>query len=352
MNTRDFPGWFAASAVLGAFLASSVFAQEDLRGPIRRLLEGPIAPAGDITVISGPAPSSLEKSTYESGDYERRIAVDERQRKYLIHVPALYRKNKAAAVVLNFHGGASNAYQQRQRSRMDRTSDDKGFIVVYPDGMGYRNGKHSYNVGPGYGFPWKNKIDDVHFVEILLDDLAKLFHVDPERIYSTGFSNGAMMCYRLAADLPERIAAIAPVSGSLPLDYLSFEKPISIIHFHGLEDRQYPFAGGMGQRVFSNQPLFEFASVKGTLDWYIKKNNCPVKTAKTSRKGKAVCRVFGPGNGGAEVVLWTLEDGGHTWPNGDHRIKQLGNVNLDVKPNELMWEFFKQHPLPRTSRND
>jgi len=55
----------------------------------------------------------------------------------------------------------------------------------------------------------QGKPDDVAFIGIVLDDLATVVNVDPKRVYATGMSNGGMMCYRLAAELSDRIAAIA-----------------------------------------------------------------------------------------------------------------------------------------------
>ena len=45
------------------------------------------------------------------------------------------------------------------------------------------------------------------FIGKLLDDLGTVAKVDEKRVYACGMSNGGMMCYRLAAELSERIAA-------------------------------------------------------------------------------------------------------------------------------------------------
>ena len=58
-----------------------------------------------------------------------------------------------------------------------------------------------------------NKVDDVGFTRALLDDLATVTNVDAKRVFATGISNGGIMCYRLASELSDRIAAIAPVAG-------------------------------------------------------------------------------------------------------------------------------------------
>ena len=85
-----------------------------------------------------------------------------------------------------------------------------------------------------------NVSDDVKFVSALLDDLSTVCNVDAKRVYATGISNGGMMCYRLAAELSGRIAAIAPVSGTIAIDEVKPKRSVPIMHFHGTADRVVP----------------------------------------------------------------------------------------------------------------
>jgi len=298
-----------------------------------------------IVVITGDAPDSFEKSRYGPGDYERFINFGGRRRRYLVHVPVGYKKTSSAPLVLVFHGGGGSAGNMPFTTRMNEKSESEGFIAVYPDGTGLNKRKHhSFNVGPGYGYAWQHKINDVGFVKSLLDDVAKLFNIDAKRVYSTGYSNGAMMSYRLASEMPERIAAIAPIGGALSPGWLAFKKPVSVIHFHGLKDNFFPFEGNKGRSILPKSTWSTFAPVEETLAWYIKNNGCPKSPSREHRKGNAVCKVYGPCKGGSEVVLWTILDGGHTWPGG-RGGGNLGKVSTDISANDLMWEFFKKHPL-------
>lgn len=58
-------------------------------------------------------------------------------------------------------------------------------------------------------------------------------------------------------------------------------------------------------------------------------------------------RPAGPAEGadGAEVVLVTIEGGGHTWPGRRPPVWFIGRSTRTVSANELMWEFFTRHPL-------
>src|SRR5208282_479924 len=115
-------------------------------------------------------------------------------------------------------------------------------------------------------------------VRELLDDLSKVVNVDPKRIYATGMSNGGMMCYRLAAEMSNRIAAIAPVSGTVAVEKCNPERPVPVMHFHGTDDKLVPF-NGPSQRTAK---VLAFKSVEETIRTWVKIDGCPTKP-KTSK---------------------------------------------------------------------
>src|SRR5437016_6447484 len=98
---------------------------------------------------------------------------------------------------------------------LNEKADRAGFLAVYPSGTGRLERALTWNGGNCCGYAMLNKVDDVAFTRGLLDDLAKAVLIDRKRVYATGMSNGAMMVYRLASELSDRIAAIAPVSGPM-----------------------------------------------------------------------------------------------------------------------------------------
>ena len=157
--------------------------------------------------------------------------------------------------------------------------------------------------------------DDVKFVSMLLDDLATVVNVDPKRVFATGMSNGGMMCYRLAAELSDRIAAIAPVSGTIAISAYKPMRPVPIMHFHGTADKIVPFTGPNGTPKF-----LTFKSVEETICLCVKTNRCPETPTVTDlpdnsrRRHHGKAEDLGPGPDGAEVVLVEIHGGGHTWP--------------------------------------
>lgn len=156
------------------------------------------------------------------------------------------------------------------------------------------------------------------------------------------------MAYRLAAELSERIAAIAPVSGPMGTESCHPSRPVSVLHFHGTADPFAPFDGARGARSL---PSINFYSVEHSLRAWIAADGCPVDPAVTRLPvrvddGTLVTRkTYGPCREGSEVVLMMIDNGGHTWPGRQPRVGFLGRSTANIDANDVMWDFFLKHPL-------
>lgn len=287
---------------------------------------------------------SPEYSSYGPGNYEREIMFDGRRRRYELHVPRGYDKSRKWPVVLNFHGGGGRAGTARLQTGMDVKSDSAGFIVVYPDGTGKYAGRLlTWNAGVCCGYAKDNKVDDVGFTRELLRDLSGIFNVDPKRVYATGLSNGALMAQRLGCELSDKIAAIAPVAGVRGVSRCKPERAVSVMHFHGTADRNDPYDGGVGA---NSAARVNFISVRESIDGWINIDKCSTKPTETYKRGDARVDVY-CAPGGAEVVLVTIEGGGHTWPGGRRMLpkRKIGKISSNVPANDMMWDFFQRHPM-------
>jgi len=287
-------------------------------------------------------------SPVQSETVERNLKAGKRDRFYELHVPASYRAGTPAPVVMVWHGGGGFPAAVARQSRMNEVADKHGFLVVYPAGSGVFAGKLlTFNAGACCGYASRNDVDDVAFAAAVLDDLAKDYSIDRKRVFSTGISNGAMISYRLACEIPGRIAAIGPVSGVLGVPCSAPGRPVPVIHFHGTADENSPYHGGKGAHSVSQ---VDFRSVPDTLRTFVVRNGCPEQPAPAARRvGAATEYRYGPCRGGSEVVLWSIEGGGHTWPGGDPAsgfvARIVGSVNRDIFASELMWQFFEKHPM-------
>ncbi|MCK4554808.1 hypothetical protein KAU19_07710, partial [Candidatus Parcubacteria bacterium] len=314
--------------------------------------------------------------TYGSGDYDFSLVYDGLTRAYKVHVPSSYNKNKPSPMILAFHGGGGNADGAPEYFRLNEKSDEVNFIVVYPEGTGKEVfGKFfgTWNAGRCCGDSLKNNIDDVGFIDKMVEQLKKDFNVDEKRIFATGFSNGAQMSYRLACEMSDKIAAIAPGGSMGTFEYCNLTRPVSVFAFGGTEDICTPYGGGeICGGCFSDfwnniglpvkYEYYRCDAVEEHIDKWKKMNNCTEEKKIIYREKNTTCISYANCQEKAEIVLCTIEGGGHVWPgkneysaesckiNSTGKIctewkKAIGPLIPDFNVNDLIWEFFKKHPM-------
>ncbi|OAI42250.1 hypothetical protein AYO41_04535 [Verrucomicrobia bacterium SCGC AG-212-E04] len=281
----------------------------------------------------------------------RSIAVDGRARTFVLHVPENLPRDRPVPLLLVFHGGGGQGLGTERFTRFSPIADREQFIVAYPDGL-----NRSWNDGrnaPGL-FGRRDHVDDIAFVTALTDSLTREFSIDPKRIFATGISNGGMFSHYLATRLSQRIAAIAPVVGGLAEDVaLAFkvDSPVSVFIIQGTADPLVPYDGGpiarqaRGRIVSTNEAVRRWVATDGC--------KSPPRTGYLpDRDPSDGCRVnwftWTGGRDTAEVTLYRIEGGGHTWPGGPQYLPQrfIGNVCRDFDASEVIWDFFKRHPKP------
>jgi polyhydroxybutyrate depolymerase len=291
------------------------------------------------------------------GDYDLRLTHDGRERTYLVHVPPGGRRAEPRPVVLSFHGAGSRASDHRGWSGLDPVADREGFLAVYPDGTGYlRRNFLTWNAGRCCGWARRHGVDDVGFVRALLADLSRRAAVDHTRVYATGFSNGAMLVYRLAVEGGPLLAAIAPVGGAMVVESFAPRHLMPVMHFHSVDDARAPYAGGPGPLL----PWFRrvvHPPVEETIAQWRRNNGCAEAphvgarirgTAPSETAHSAEALVYGPCWGGTEVVLWKLTGAGHVWPGAPPTYPRLllGEPTRVVDASETMWRFFRRFSRP------
>lgn len=281
----------------------------------------------------------------ENQDYTGSIAVGDRTRTYLVHVPKGYDPTKRYPLILNFHGLLGTGEVQQRQSKMNPAADQHGFIVVYPDGTGPLPNRLAWNAGTCCASAVRDNVDDVGFVRALLDALPKTYAIDQQRIYATGISNGGMLCFRLACEMPERFAAIAPVAADLGVDGPVPKRGVPIIDFHGLKDTFKPYQGGIGKVMG-----VKHRSIPDTIAWWVKANHCETQPAEVIKEKDYVLTKYRPqaGQEGAAIDFYVLPEGGHTWPGGVDVSAILGTGKLieTVDASDLILKFCKSYTIP------
>jgi polyhydroxybutyrate depolymerase len=279
----------------------------------------------------------------KSGDHKRWLTVDSIKRSYWIHVPEKYDPKTPTPVVLVLHGAMMDGKMMEAFTGMNETADQHKFIAVYPSGTGPGNIVLTWNAGT---FPGEknNRVDDVKFLGKVLDDIEGVLNVNKKRVYSCGLSNGAMMSYRLANEMSDRIAAIATVAGTIALDKYEPKRPVPVLHIHGTKDTLVPYNGPDKKK--DPIDLMKFKSAPDTLAMVLKANGCGDQAAETKIDTKAdklqVVRKEYRGN--ADVVFYVVEGGGHTWPGVVFVPVVLGASTSNIIANDVIWEFFERHP--------
>ncbi len=282
----------------------------------------------------------------DDADQLRTLTIDGRERSFWLHLPATYDGRSPLPLVLAFHGGASNGRALRAASALNEKADEAGFAVAYPNGSGAGANLLYWNAGACCGVAHAEGVDDVAFVRAVLAELSANFAIDAGRVYATGLSNGAMLSYLLADRCAELFAAIAPVAGPMAIPNCAPARPVSVVHFHGTQDLFTPFEGGVGKRSVTKA---NHLSIPYTIEAWVKANGCPpepeiAEMPPTVDDGTRVIRhVYGPGRDGAEVILYVIEAGGHTWPGRPANAFVFGKSTRNLNANDAMWDFFQRH---------
>jgi polyhydroxybutyrate depolymerase len=288
------------------------------------------APAATTTPASAQA-DCMPARPHELGNFPGTLTSGGLERQYLLHVPTSYTGDDATPLVVNLHGHGSNAGEQAIYSGLLVKAEEKGFIVVTPQGTGAE--PHFNFTTVEAGAP-----NDVAFISDLLDTLESELCVDPSRVYAAGISNGAAMSVTLACLLSNRIAAIAPVAGLFFFPGCPSIRPVSVIAFHGTDDKLVPFEGG---------PVGDLQAppVEDSLQQWAEHDECTSGPQDERVSDHVRLRRYDDCAEGATVELYAVEGGGHTWPGATIDVP-LGATTHEISATDLMWAFFEAHPKP------
>ncbi len=266
---------------------------------------------------------------------------DGESREYDLFIPAGYSPSQQPALVLNLHGLGSTSQSQASYTGFNTIADTAGFIVAYPQGL-----VRTIDIGRT-GTHWNayfgTNVDDLGFLNKLIDKLVNQYNIDQSRIYATGWSNGAYMAYRLACELNGKIAAVGTVAGTMIQEQVPNCNPsnaVSVVHIHGTEDTTVSYDGSSRS-----------ASVDAVISQWLTINNCLTGDRQETQMpdtnttdNSTVTRVsYNTCTLNTDVELYRVNNGGHTWPGAIFDRPDLGETNRDIMASAIIWKFFKMH---------
>lgn len=324
-----------AIAALNVFATQPGAAQD---GPIRQRIQQrqaqKAAPSADqeaATRITRP------------GGHSFRIQHDGVERLYRVHVPASYNPARPTPVLFALHGGGGNMDIQANDAYygLVTKSEREGFVAVFPNGYSrFEGGRFAtWNAGNCCGSARDKSVDDVGFIRNVFERLMLQINVDRNRVYATGMSNGGMMSYRLACELPDVFKAIAAVAGTDGTRGCGAGQPVPVLHIHAMDDTHVLFTGGAGPDALVN---VAFTSVPDTVAKWVRHNSCQPTPQRVLEKPGAYCEAYSGCRANAQVQLCVTETGGHSWPGG---TKPRGGsaASQALSANDVMWDFFSRH---------
>jgi polyhydroxybutyrate depolymerase len=272
------------------------------------------------------------------GVHEVELTAGGLERRARVYVPRHAATH--APLVLVLHGGFGTGTSAARQGNWDATAREHGFVAVYPDGC-----SRAWNAGACCGPPMRRNVDDVGFLVALLDRVQRDDGTDPDRVFVTGISNGGMMAYRLACEASDRIAAIAPVAGTLVLPGGMPAHPVSLLHVHGLADANVPFAGGLPTKTAQRNPP-RYPPVRDGVQRFATAAGCTGATTTTTA-GAVTTETWTGGAPGTTVQLVTIAGGGHSWPGGRQLLRALDPPSTALDATATIWQFFAAHPQAR-----
>ncbi|KAG8463174.1 hypothetical protein KFE25_011171 [Diacronema lutheri] len=277
----------------------------------------------------------------DPGLYDGEIFVAGQRRTYVLYVPKTYDGHTPMPLIINCPNTHVSALEELHQSGLVDDGRGDHYIVVTLNAI-----NKAFNVLEDARASPRGP-DDVLFARTLYRYLASRLCVDPARVFATGISRGGRFASRLASEMSDIIAAIGVVSGLRFPQPNNASRPVPVIAFHGTADPINPYEDG--------GPDYWQTGVEDAVAGWARFNGCR-RTAEHRIATSIVKLLHYDCNDNADVVLYKIEGGGHTWPgstfyyNNQGRLR-LGPATLEISASDMMWSFWDRHVVMRTDKN-
>ncbi|HET8883380.1 MAG TPA: PHB depolymerase family esterase [Solimonas sp.] len=241
-----------------------------------------------------------------------------------------------AVVLLHYHYGTPQVMANLVEA--GRLAAEHGAWLIIPKADG------EWQEDPGK----TTGADDVGFLSALIAHAVALRPLDAKRIYMAGMSNGGFMAGRFACERADLIAGTAIVAATLRKSQSSACTPSRVVPMTivlGSSDSRINLEANLGLGILTGQATFDrFAALNGCN---------PAQTIESQLPDIAndgtvtTLREAGGCAPGGAVRYYAIQNGGHTWPQGNYTgLSLLGKVAQDFNATDAIWDFFEPLHLP------
>lgn len=287
--------------------------------------------ASDGSTGCGRPADTTRVGTDLPGDVPLRLRVGAIDRAYRLAVPRRYSPDRPAPLIVNLHGSGSSAIQASIYSDLPRQAGGRGMLVVTPEAI---DGK--WQLSPAGA--------DADFLSALVTDLEARYCVDLDRVHLIGMSLGAWKAAATACHEGDRYASIALVTVEV---YPGKCPPLPVIAFHGTADAMVAYGSGGGTVQSADTPNDGLPGTLTNIAAWAKGNGCKPKPVVHDIGNDVVLRRYRSCDLGADVDLYTIIGGGHTWPGSAIKIGNRGLTTTTISATDLALDWFQAHPRRR-----
>ena len=262
------------------------------------------------------------------------------KRSYTAYLPDDLTSRDDWPVLMVLHPGLADGEYMERMTKLHQLPDAQDFIVVYPDGF-----RRTWNAGECCGQAMKKHVDDIGFLLKLVDELNEQTGGRVrDKFFITGFSNGAIMAYHMACEVPERLIAIAPFGSAYRWEDCD-NGLVPVMHIHGDSDISAPHEGGSSGIKSFDQRIQMAAS--DTVSRVATRSNCSPVPHREEDHALLDTRCQVTDCGGVELKLCVIEGLGHTWPGAaaeDNFLgRKFGPGRTDIFGSQAILDFFEEY---------
>jgi polyhydroxybutyrate depolymerase len=246
------------------------------------------------------------------------LRVGGASRTFILHLPPAAKLAPVPLVVM-LHGHHANAAVARAVTNFEVEADRRGVAVVYPDGSGLlRRLALSWNTKGAFGWAEAHGVDDIAYIDALLDTLSGRRIIDPHRVVAAGFSAGGMLALRLGCERAERFTAIVDVAGAMPDVACRPSRPLRVLLMQGDADDELrsEFATARALARLRGRGHAFAHSLEQSFAFWAARAGCGAERLNEAHAEWRSTHATGC-TPGAGATLVTVKGHPHAWPGGE-----------------------------------